>query len=258
MEATITQTYDRLWHDHWWWQIRREIVCDAAREALARGQADREPDQTPRLFEIGCSGGHSFEMLSQFGSIQGVEPDPIMIGEDNRWREQIAVGGFHRHYPCDEPFDLILALDVLEHIEDDHGCVQRAKEMLAPGGRLLVTVPALPALWSLHDVAHHHFRRYTRRTLTALLRGAGLHIERMRYCYGWSLPLVWLRRWVARGDATRYQVSIPPRVVNSLCYGMTRVEETIARWTGLTPLLGSTLLAVAAAGETKRSLARRR
>lgn len=245
MEATITQTYKRLWHEHWWWQVRRDIVWNVARQALARTAADRPCDATPRLFEIGCSGGHSFAALSRLGSIRGVEPDPIMIGDDNPWRDQITVGFFDRDFPCDETFDLILALDVLEHIEDDQGAVERVAEMLDHGGRFLVTVPALPALWSQHDVAHHHFRRYTRRSLRAVLSGAGLRVERMRYCFGWCLPLVWLRRWVARGDATTYEVKIPPPWLNAIMGGITRAEEAACRWLHVTPPWGSTLLAVA-------------
>jgi len=245
LEATITQTYRRLWHEHWWWQVRREIVLNEARQALARGASARTMDARPALFEIGCSGGHSFDQLGQLGTIRGVEPDRIMIGEENPWRDQIDVGFFDREYPCNEEFDLILALDVLEHIEDDHGAAGRAAEMLAPGGRFLVTVPALPCLWSLHDVAHHHFRRYTRQSLGELLGGAGLRIERLRYCYGWSLPLVWLRRWVARGNATQYEVKIPPRWLNAIFRGVTRTEEAACRLLGVSPPWGSTLLAVA-------------
>lgn len=269
MEATITQTYWRLWHEHWWWQVRREIVLREARAALERTAADQkvterkgvaahagtaggegrfersqEPTQ-PQLFEIGCGGGHSFEALSQLGSIRGVEPDPIMIGDDNPWREQIAVSMFGRDFPCDERFALVLALDVLEHIADDAGAVARVVELLAPGGRFLITVPALPCLWSLHDVAHHHFRRYTRRTLRALLQGANLRIEKMRYCFGWTLPMVWGRKFLARGESNRYQVQIPPRWLNSIMGGVTRCEESVARATGIWPPLGSTLLAVA-------------
>lgn len=249
MEATITQTYRRLWHEHWWWQVRQRIVLDAARAALARNQSFRAAGVQPKLFELGCGGGHSFDALSQLGSIQGVEPDSIMIGDDNPWAERIQVGSFGRHFECDERFDLILALDVLEHIEDDAGSVERVVEMLAPGGRFLVTVPALPCLWSLHDVAHHHFRRYTRGTLTKLLRGAGLKIERIRYCYGWSLPLVWVRKFVARGESTKYEVKIPPRWLNSLMGGMTRAEEAVCGAIGLAPPWGSTLLAVACRDE---------
>jgi len=245
VEATITQTYRRLWHEHWWWQVRRQIVMEAARQALTRNASFRQPGARPNLFEVGCGGGHSFDELSQLGAIQGVEPDSIMIGEDNPWRAQITGAFFGRDFPCTEEFDLILALDVLEHIEDDRGAVDRVTELLAPGGRFLVTVPALPCLWSLHDVAHHHFRRYTRASLSKLLCGAGLRIEHIRYCFGWSLPLVWMRRWVVTGDATKYEVKIPPRWLNSVFGGMTRAEEAACGWLGVSPLWGSTLLAVA-------------
>ena len=76
------------------------------------------------------------------------------------------------------PFDAALLLDVIEHVDDDAGFVDDVLARLRPGGRVLVSVPAWPALFSAHDRALQHVRRYTPDSCRALLRRAGLHVER--------------------------------------------------------------------------------
>ena len=78
-------------------------------------------------------------------------------------------------------FDWVLALDVLEHLKDDAGALAEAARLLKPGGRLVLTVPAWPGLWSEHDVALGHHRRYRRADLVRRVRSAGLEVERTTY-----------------------------------------------------------------------------
>jgi SAM-dependent methyltransferase len=140
--------------------------------------------------------------------------------------------------------DLVLMLDVLEHIEDHLAAARHVREILAPGGAFVITVPALMGLWSQHDVANWHFRRYTKQSLQDVLTQAGFETESLQYFSGWTIGPMLLRRLAtpAKGEAGDYRVRVPPRPVNAVMYGLSRVEQTV--WGSRLPL-GSSLLAIA-------------
>src|SRR4029079_14886838 len=106
-----------------------------------------------------------------FGAVEGLEPDAGVV-TDPRWQPAIRSAPLGPDFRAEEPYDLILLLDVLEHIADDVAALAAARRALRPGGHLLVTVPALPWLWSRHDEANHHHRRYLPRGLRRSLRQA--------------------------------------------------------------------------------------
>jgi SAM-dependent methyltransferase len=99
-----------------------------------------------------------------------------------------------------ESLDLVVAFDVLEHLVDDDACADDVYRALRPGGTFLVAVPCDPKLWSEHDVAVDHVRRYTRKTLNDLLVDGGFVVESMT---SWNVllrPVVWLRRRRSTGS----------------------------------------------------------
>ena len=87
-------------------------------------------------------------------------------------------------------YDLVALLDVLEHVPDDLGSLRAIHRRLKPGGALLLTVPANPWMWSAHDAAHHHFRRYTKKQLEELFLRSGLEIELLSYFNTLLYPLI--------------------------------------------------------------------
>jgi SAM-dependent methyltransferase len=157
---------------HWWFEGRRMIL-----RRLLETQGARGP-----VLEVGCGNGANLEMLREFGQITAVEPD-----DADRARaaaRQIGVvlpGSLPDGLGIDTSFGTVLALDVIEHVEDDLASVMAMRDQLAPGGHLVLTVPAYPWLWSEHDRVNGHYRRYTRRTLATLLGRADLQIDRLSY-----------------------------------------------------------------------------
>jgi len=114
-------------------------------------------------------------------------------------------------------YDLVTALDVIEHVEDDRAALQGLARCLKPGGRILVTVPAFPFLWSAHDVANHHHRRYTRATLKAAVEQAGLKLEFMGWFNSLLFPLaVADRMWGKLTGREGSDDAMPPAPVNAL------------------------------------------
>jgi SAM-dependent methyltransferase len=148
---------------HWWYRGRRAIV-DA--------ELSRLPLRSPaRILDAGCGSGRMLQELERYGQVSGIELDPGAAElARSRGHGEVTVGSLEQLPFQDDSFDLITCLDVIEHTPDDRVTLTELRRVCAPGGWLLLTVPAYQALWSQHDEANHHFRRYGR---GALRRAAG-------------------------------------------------------------------------------------
>ncbi|MEX1233293.1 MAG: class I SAM-dependent methyltransferase [Planctomycetaceae bacterium] len=249
MQESYSRSYVELWRGHWWWQSRHRIVLrelDRWRDAVRRKQTPISPDanQTPTLLDIGCAGGVAFDDWSRYGDVYGIEPDAHLIDAASRWKDKIEQTPFDGDYQTQRSYDVVLMLDVLEHIEDDGAALCKVFQVLKPGGTVILTVPALPSLWSVHDEVNLHFRRYTKRSLMHVIRQAGFECREMHYLFGWSLGMVYARKWLSRGKPQSYAVGIPPRPINALMRGCSLAEAWLASKSVLPVLCGSSLLAV--------------
>ena len=157
---------------HWWYRGRRRII---------RAELDRLPLPRPaRILDAGCGSGRTLQELVGYGEVSGLELDPDAAEMARGRRLGEVVVGRLEELPCEESsFDLITCLDVIEHTPHDDPALRELLRVCRPGGFMLLTVPAYPALWSRHDEANHHFRRYTRRTLRATALQAGWGIARL-------------------------------------------------------------------------------
>lgn len=226
--------YDRMAEidrDHWWFVGRRRII---------RALIERFRPKPGRLaiLEVGCGTGSNIALLQEFGTVEAIEPDDHARAFSEQ-RTDIAIkGGYLPNVPLEDGrYDLIVLLDVLEHIPDDHGALVALRSKLAPGGRLLLTVPGIPALWSGHDVAHHHQRRYTAKTLEAVVKQAGFRTIHRGAFNSLLLPLIVgvralnkLRRHEGGDDD-----ALPPKPLNRLLAGLFGAERHAAV-RGLFPL----------------------
>ena len=178
---------------HWWFVARRAIIDTLIRRALGaqRGRT---------ILEAGCGTGGNLAMLSQHGKLSAFEYDAQArtIAAEKKICP-VDAGALPDAVPAtDTPFAIVAMMDVLEHIDDDRASLHTLGNMLAADGRLLITVPALPLLWSSHDELHHHKRRYTRASLRKALSDAGLQVESLGYFNCLLFPLALAQRLVAK------------------------------------------------------------
>jgi 2-polyprenyl-3-methyl-5-hydroxy-6-metoxy-1,4-benzoquinol methylase len=207
--------YDRMAeHDatHWWYRARRDVLASIIRRKISL-------PPVAHILEIGCGTGHNLGMLSAFGDVDAIEIDDAARGIAAK-RLGRAVGASPLpalEGVADQSYDMIAILDVLEHVENDKAALKAMAQRLRAGGRILITVPQYPWMWSGHDVANHHHRRYTKATLRAVIAAAGLKLEMLQSFNSLLFPLAAADRLVARVTGREGSDDAPPpRPVNAL------------------------------------------
>ena len=193
MERVVYDRMAELDGLHWWYRARRNILSDLIERRV-------NPPSGARILEIGCGTGHNVLMLKRFGEVDAIE-----IDEEARELASERLGKPVGTAPLPEltgvedgAYDLIAILDVLEHVEADEQALASMARKLKPGGRILVTVPAHPWMWSAHDVVNHHKRRYTKRGFRSVLEAAGLKIDLVSYFNSLLFPLAAAARLAGR------------------------------------------------------------
>lgn len=162
---------------HWWFVGRRRIIASFI-EKICRDLGNARP----RILDVGCGTGANLEMLSGFGEAEGVDvsPDALAFCRE-RGLENVRQGAAEQLPYEDGSFDLVTALDVVEHLDDDVAGLREMHRVLRPGGRAMLFVPAFMFLWGVQDDISHHRRRYTLAGLRRAVKDAGFEVERMTY-----------------------------------------------------------------------------
>jgi SAM-dependent methyltransferase len=238
---------------HFWFVGRNNILGAALRMPTSGGAGPS------RVLEIGCGTGNTLRVLRENF------PGAMLIGMDafhagllharSRTDARLVEGRIER-MPFRRRFDLIGMFDVLEHIEDDRAALGAVRESLEPGGRLVLTVPAGPSLWSRFDEESGHQRRYTAGTLRRVLAAAEFRVEYVTYFMSVIYPAVWIsrrleaalaplsRRFAApRRSAIGSELHLP-RLVNSMFRELLRLETPIVERRRRLPF-GTSILAIA-------------
>jgi SAM-dependent methyltransferase len=206
---------------HWWFRGRRAVILALLRRTL--------PPGSHRLLEWGCGSGNVLEALAEFGEAVGIEADETLAAAARGAGLDVRRGTLpHDRVVAVGWPDVVLLLDVLEHLDDEAAALRVAHATLAPGGTLLATVPAYAWLWSGHDVVLGHRRRYGARGLRALVAAAGFTVTYLGYFNTLLLPGMALVRGCKRlcGDASHDLVR-PPAVVNEALARVFALEAAI-------------------------------
>jgi SAM-dependent methyltransferase len=210
MKEAVYHAMAEVESKHWWFAARRRIVGHYLDLLKLPASA--------QVLEVGCGTGGNLELLSRYGTVQAVETDPIALEyARDRGIARVEEGRLPDGLEFDESgFDLIVLLDVLEHVEQDVASLARLRELLGPRGHLIVTVPAFGFLWSGHDTLHEHKRRYSRGELVDRMHGADLRVQRVSCFNSLLFPLIATARIAQRfsGREPIDDLSIPTAPLN--------------------------------------------
>lgn len=221
---------------HFWFVGRRTLVHRLVEQYLDRSMA---------LLDVGCGTGHLLEELTQQGyRIAGLDlrPEGLRSTRKDLPAAFLVQAEATRLPLAAETFEAVLMLDVMEHVEDGT-LLREVAGILKPGGIVILTVPALPWLWSYRDTAAGHLRRYTRKGLSRVLVAAGFGIREIHYYQCLLLPFAILTRLLGKKDGTLRDLEDQPApMLNNLFLQISNLEVSLGKvfhWP-----VGSTLVAV--------------
>ncbi|MBL8996385.1 MAG: class I SAM-dependent methyltransferase [Gemmatimonadetes bacterium] len=237
MDAGYGARYAELYHRHWWWRAREAYLIHTLDRRFAPGAAGD-------ILDFGCGDGLFFPALAKYGEPYGIEPEAALLDPAGPWRARISTDLLTVDPREAHRYGLIVALDVLEHLDDPASALHELVRRLKPGGTFIATVPAFQSLWTAHDDLNHHVRRYRRPELESLVTSAGLEVVRARYFFVWLALLKWL---VVRKERLLGAKPRPPGIpwapVNAIVQGVCRAEQFILA--DADPAFGSSLIVIA-------------
>ncbi|HWH17181.1 MAG TPA: class I SAM-dependent methyltransferase [Allosphingosinicella sp.] len=241
MERVVYDRMAELDGLHWWYRARREILARLIERRIALPSG-------ARILEIGCGTGHNVLMLKRFGEVDAIEIDPAARAlASERLGKPVGASPLPELPGVEDgAYDLVAILDVLEHVEADREALASIARKLKPGGRILITVPAHPWMWSAHDEVNHHRRRYTRKTLRKVIAEAGLKLDMMSWFNSLLFPLAAAARLAGRVTGKEDSDDrLPPAPVNKLFEFLFGLERHAIGRVSLTP--GVSLAAIVSA-----------
>ena len=243
MDAVEQEQMARMEEQYWWHVGRRYIIRRFLEHYLG-------PEGSLDILDVGCGTGRNLDLLAQFGRARGVEPEGPGLARcrERGLGEDVVKAGTATELPFDDDsFDLVTSFDVLEHLEDDGAGLDEIRRVLRPAGHVMLTVPAYRFLWSVHDEALGHRRRYVASEVHGKLNTAGFVVVRRSYAISFALPAIMgfriaqgLVPAVAERGASYVEV---PAAANRLLTGLLKLE---GRLMGAIDLpLGASIIALA-------------
>ncbi|HIJ84299.1 MAG: Class I SAM-dependent methyltransferase [Magnetococcales bacterium] len=217
----------RVQDRHWWFRGKRALL----RRVLSR----LELPEAARILDAGCGTGANMKMLSEFGQVWGMEYDDFALEIAGKISGATVARGF---LPGDIPFGsqsfhLVTVLDVLSCIEADGAAIKALADRMVPGGWLVITAPAFDFLFSSHDLASHHHRRYTIPRLVSVVESQGLEVSFSSYFNTLLfLPIVFVRlmkKWLRLLEGDDVGV-LPPAWINTVLSVIFRLESRVVGW----------------------------
>ncbi len=202
------------------------------------------------ILEIGCGTGIVSKTLSKYGTFTGIDMSEHAIeASKEKGVTNLILGDINTMdiKPLVGKFDLVLALDVLEHIQDDCLAIRKVGQLLKSNGYFVINVPAHKFLWSEHDEALHHKRRYSRFELKQKLEDNGFDVQRLGFFVTTFFPVIAFFRVISsifsRHAYPKTSYIVLPKFLNSVMAEILKFESSLI---GVIPSpIGTTIYAIA-------------
>ncbi len=229
MKSSLINDHFGKEEGYWWHVSKREMVLSDIGRLFENG------NDPLKILDVGCGTGFLTKRLEDYGTVIGVDSSEESL-HYGRKRGVSNLCRFHlSSHPLpfrDEAFHLVLALDILEHLEDDRAALAELRRVMKRGGILALTVPAFQWLWSGWDEVLGHRRRYSLGEITRQISSAGLRIQKMSYIFCFIFPIAVLVRFI-KGFIHRHGGEyssdfVPlPRFINRMLIGVIRWERSM-------------------------------
>lgn len=226
MNVEMYRLFFDIQKKHWWFATKKSIVMDAIKRRI-------NLDKSQAVLDIGCGSGLMLNDLGLLAKVSGmdVSKDAIQFSKEI-FNGEIKQGALPDKIPFKaESFDVITALDVIEHIVDDVESLKSIRNLLKDNGMAIITVPAYMFLWSPFDDINEHKRRYTLSELRDKLCLSGFYIEKLSYFNTLLFPVVFLIRKLKKitGDDAYSDIKMPIKQINYLLQKIFGVEKFLLR-----------------------------
>lgn len=204
---------------YWWWRVRRDLLKQLVGALI-------KPEERIKILDIGCGVGNFSKILEKYGDVYSVDSSPAAVKFcQEKMLKNVFLGRVESLPFADKTFDLIVALDVLEHVAEDNLAVTEIGRVLKKDGYFISFVPALMSLWSEHDVNLFHYRRYNKNTFLALFKD-GWQVKKVSFFNFFLFPFIFLWRQILkilgykqkRGEVDRFSF------LNGVFYWIFRAE----------------------------------
>ncbi|MCW3098554.1 MAG: Methylase involved in ubiquinone/menaquinone biosynthesis [Chthonomonadaceae bacterium] len=228
--------YERMYRleDSYWWFVGRHRLVEALLHSRYGAPGTQDAVAPLNILDVGCGTGAMSVRLTRWGRVVSADFSHTALEFSRRRGLDHLVGADAMKLPfAADRFDAVVTMDVLEHLPDDCAAMREFFRVLKPGGRVFATIPAYPHLWSEHDLALMHFRRYRLREVRERFEAAGFRIEKLSHTMTALYPIVALqRRLNARKpphDPPQAAMPIVPAPLNAALTGFLSVENAFAR-----------------------------
>lgn len=202
-EEALVSVVEEVRH-HPWWPARASLALDLLAEAGVRPSAT--------VLDIGSGWGLTLEALERAGyRVTGLDVSRRMLELIDRPGRRLIEADLNQAMPQGRGcYDAFLALDVIEHLEDDRSALRRMADLLRPGGSAIVSVPARPELFAEFDRLQGHRRRYLPGTLRAAFDRTGFIVKKIIWWGAWMVPMAHFTRSGASGKTYSDYLRLPP------------------------------------------------
>lgn len=214
-------------NDHFWYKARRELI-DYILKKYSK-------NKNCKILEIGCGTGNLIPIISTHGDYVGIEKNKNAYLEAQKYHKKI-INKSIENLEITEKYDIICLFDVLEHIKDDHKAIEKVYSFLENSGIIIITIPAYNFLFSNHDIAMDHYRRYSKKNITKILRINKFKIIEMGYWNSLLFPIIAIIRIIKKvfsrtikTKSFHSEIKTPPRIINKLIYNILKLENVLIK-----------------------------